>query len=943
MTINPRQYLVMIKSKDHTGDILRVVQEAERTVVTYKNGKSYPYAPHNVEYLSNPEHIPFENYRLFISGDILSGVVEVLRFGNWVKVFNETGGVRCCRFSALSFQLMKSSNGRSKNVLTYFRELAEGAALRTNEGDSLLRMKYRHLDIVSQHCILFSFLQGKSPVSEMLSPDLKQNLIFPFGCNLSQKTAVERAIQHPVSQVQGPPGTGKTQTILNLIANMLLQKKRVAVVSNNNSATANVLEKLKKHELDFVTASLGSNQNKIAFIEGQTNAGVRMPTLQESKEASVRENIFQLNQELNKAFETKNELAAVIQQIDALRLELVHFERFQQETEGSNSNLENLRFQPKVSSQKLMKYWLAYEQKAKRHINKNAPISSSANLLSNASFTSQPQKKQSIHVGFLDKILLLLRFGMAGRAFFKLSFEERIPMLQKSYYLKKLEELENRRKRLEVSLEGFHFDERLEQLTELSIQLLKHYLAKRYNNRTRKMFTLEDLWKKPEEFLDEYPVVLSTTFSVITSVKNGYLFDCVIVDEASQVDLLNGILAMGCAKKLVIVGDPMQLPNVLTEQDEKLASQVATKYEVPEHARFDRHNLLSAMRTAFPDIPETLLKEHYRCHPKIIQFCNQKFYGGELLIMTRDQGESDVLKAYVTVGGRHARGTFNQRQIDEVVQNILPELGSIKPSDIGIVSPYREQASHMQTSVGSKEIEIDTVHKYQGREKRVMIVTTVSNEANKFVDNPNLLNVAISRAQEKLRLVVSKEMVEGDSNIADFVRYIRYSNCEVVPSKIRSIFDLLYVDYTKARLDALKKIKRVSKYDSENLTHREIEAVLQDKAYRGYGVVFQFPLSMLIQDKEHLTIEESSYATHPWTKTDFLVYRKVDKNPVLVIEVDGYAFHREGSRQVERDALKDSVLKKSGLPILRLSTVGSNERSRIRKKLENIVGGSAKL
>ena len=87
-----------------------------------------------------------------------------------------------------------------------------------------------------------------------------------------------------------------------------------------------------------------------------------------------------------------------------------------------------------------------------------------------------------------------------------------------------------------------------------------------------------------------------------------------------------------------------------------------------------------------------------------------------------------------------------------------------------------------------------------------------------------------------------------------------------------------------------------------------------------------------------MTTEESAYATHPWTKADFLVYRKVDKSPMLVIEVDGYAFHREGTRQAERDVLKNSVLQKCGLPILRLSTVGSDERSRIRKTLKDIVG-----
>ena len=911
MSINSRQDLIIIKGKDCTEQILRIAQETGRMVVTYKSGKSYWYARDNVAWLSNPRRIPTENCQVSVGGDLFFDIVEVLHFKNWVKIFLSSGDSRCCLFSELSVQQMKSSKGRNPDVFAYFRELAETSALRTNENKSLIAMKYRHLNIVSGRSILSSFLQARTLAPAIASSDL----IFPFGCNMSQKLAVQKAIQHRVSLVQGPPGTGKTQTILNLIGNMLLLKKRVAVVSNNNSATANVLEKLKKYELDFVAASLGSTQNKQAFIEGQRAQAVLMPTLEADQEASVRKEILLLNRVLDNAFVKQNELAAIIQQIDALRLEMAHFDLFYEETKGSDLNVSDRTFRPQLSAKKLLHAWLVSEQEVKRST-----------------------RASSQRFGFFEKIALLLRFGMAGRAFFEFSVEERIPLLQKAYYLRKLADMENRRKTLEVSLTGFRFDERLERLTELSMQLLKHSFAKDYNNRERKIFALEDLRNRPEEFLNEYPVILSTTFSIITSLKTGYLFDCVIVDEASQVDLLSGVLAMGCAKQLVIVGDPMQLPNVLTEQDAKRAKEVALNYDLPEHARFERHSLLSAVRTAFPEIPETLLREHYRCHPKIIQFCNQKFYGGELLVMTRDQGEADVLKAFMTVEGRHARGRFNQRQIDEITQNVLPELASINQTDIGIVSPFRVQAARMQASLGSKEIETDTVHKYQGREKRVIIITTVSNEANEFVDNPNLLNVAVSRAQEKLWLVVSREMAEGNGNVADLVRYIRYSNCEVIPGRVRSIFDLLYSDYTVARLEALKKQKQVSKYDSENLVHREIEVVLQEKAYRGFGVVFQFPLSMLVQDREDLTTKEYAYATHPWTKTDFVVYRKVDKSPVLVIEVDGYAFHREGTRQAERDALKDAVLAKCELPILRLSTVGSDERSRIRTTLEDIVG-----
>jgi len=68
--------------------------------------------------------------------------------------------------------------------------------------------------------------------------------IFPFGGNSSQFKAVANALSNQVSIIQGPPGTGKTQTILNIIANLLIMGKSVQIVSNNNSATLNVLEKL---------------------------------------------------------------------------------------------------------------------------------------------------------------------------------------------------------------------------------------------------------------------------------------------------------------------------------------------------------------------------------------------------------------------------------------------------------------------------------------------------------------------------------------------------------------------------------------------------------------------------------------------------------------------------------------------------------------------------
>ena len=95
--------------------------------------------------------------------------------------------------------------------------------------------------------------------------------IFPFGCNNSQYKAVKSAMENQISVIQGPPGTGKTQTILNIIANILMQGKTVQIVSNNNSATENVYKKLSspKYNLGFVAATLGSSKNKKIFIEQQ--------------------------------------------------------------------------------------------------------------------------------------------------------------------------------------------------------------------------------------------------------------------------------------------------------------------------------------------------------------------------------------------------------------------------------------------------------------------------------------------------------------------------------------------------------------------------------------------------------------------------------------------------------------------------------------------------
>ena len=76
--------------------------------------------------------------------------------------------------------------------------------------------------------------------------------------------------------------------------------------------------------------------------------------------------------------------------------------------------------------------------------------------------------------------------------------------------------------------------------------------------------------------------------------------------------------------------------------------------------------------------------------------------------------------------------------------------------DIGIITPYKDQVKAVAAQFG-QEYEVATVHKFQGREKDAIILTSVDDVIGSFVDNPNMLNVAVSRAVKALVVVMSQD------------------------------------------------------------------------------------------------------------------------------------------------------------------------------------------
>lgn len=239
-------------------------------------------------------------------------------------------------------------------------------------------------------------------------------------------------------------------------------------------------------------------------------------------------------------------------------------------------------------------------------------------------------------------------FILGPQAFFFLkgSMPQVKESLRKGYYHSRKTEIEQALTQITERLDKIDLNDSVKMLTKSSLQFLKHEIARRYKGVGRQLFSYNDIKHRTGTFLKEYPIVLSSTYKSNSNISQDYVFDYVIMDEASQVDIKTGALALSCAINAVIVGDDKQLPNVVTQEERLALDAIRSCYNVPDCYNATKHSFLKSCTEIFKDAPTTLLREHYRCHPKIIEFCNQRFYDGELIPMTKDRGEKMYCKLY---------------------------------------------------------------------------------------------------------------------------------------------------------------------------------------------------------------------------------------------------------------------------------------------------------
>ena len=916
--LNPRENMVVINGTIKTVEIhsIKLNERGDKYNVLFNSAKykCYSYSWRNVIWLTNPEVFNPQGCKVFHKERELLGVSYIAAFRDNFHTywFIEFASGTNFGFYDDEIVIKKSclEDRRSKSVFEYLYNVAAINPLKSEDsGAPLLLRQYQNIDFVNNDRAIAPYL---NPPKFKTQKFAASTLIYPFGCNASQQKAVRAAFENQISIIQGPPGTGKTQTILNIVANILRQGKTVMVVSNNNSAITNVVEKLEHYGMGFITALLGSRENREAFITAQETEKVIPTNIEQwhSAEADKAEYFTAIDcqaKALADVFAKQERLALARQELDAIKVERTHFE---QEVESSTQIILHKGH----SSAQLMVLWNELEAiiEGVRYLGIFAKI------------------VNAIRDYKLRKKLHRLFSGLAEHPSLE-DITSLIPIVQRKYYEVKQYELVAEIANLEHILSLCDALAMMKHLQADSMRYLRNVLYHKYGkNHERQIFTLRSMG---EEMIKEYPVILSTTFSSRTNFHNDTVFDYVIMDEASQISAETGALALMCARNAVIVGDSMQLPNVITEEDKLRLQAIAMRCNIDKRYNCATNSFLQSICKVLPDAPQTLLREHYRCHPKIINFCNQKFYGGKLIIMTQDRGEEDVISAKRTVMGNHTRGKMNQREVEVITREVLPTL-SYPADEIGIIAPYNGQVDALNQAVGGT-IDVATVHKFQGREKEAIIMSTVDDTITEFSDDPNLLNVAISRAKQKFCLVVSGNEQPKDCNISDLLAYIEYNNCTVSDSNIHSIFDLLYDQYATARLEYLKEHKRISEYDSENLTYAMLEQIIEDNIeFSHLGIVCHQPLRQLVRDISILSDEEKAYALHPKTHIDFLLYNRVSKRPVLAIETDGYQHHKSGTAQFVRDDKKNRILATYGIPLLRLSTIGTNEPERVERALK---------
>ena len=270
--------------------------------------------------------------------------------------------------------------------------------------------------------------------------------------------------------------------------------------------------------------------------------------------------------------------------------------------------------------------------------------------------------------------------------------------------------------------------------------------------------------------LEAFPCYCITSYEISNVLPlRKDMFDLVLFDESSEMDIASSIPVLYRAKKAVIVGDNKQLVS-LNWLDNKKNESFLSKNEVSEELKLVwnyRTNSLFDFAQYYSQ-KCILLNEQYRMPANLFEFSNKHFYGDK--IKSIKKADNEALKKVFVADSRTMEGkTVNFQEAKQIILELKKE--EYRNKSVFVLSPFKHQVELIDKLVNEvfknrDNIKVMTFNESQGNEADVVLIswTVVDNTPHQcmtFINNENRFNVGITRAKSKLINYYSTNKLKG--------------------------------------------------------------------------------------------------------------------------------------------------------------------------------------
>lgn len=414
-----------------------------------------------------------------------------------------------------------------------------------------------------------------------------------------------------------------------------------------------------------------------------------------------------------------------------------------------------------------------------------------------------------------------------------------------------------------------------------------------------------------KKFQRIFPIIATTSISAHKVGKPGVHFDMVIMDEASQGNTAVSMVPIIRGTSLMLVGDPQQLnPVIVLNPVDNL--KLRKMYQISDEYDYIKNSIYKVFLTCDSVSREILLSHHYRCHEKIIQFNNKKYYNSKLKICSYSNSENPLV--FMNVQENH---TFYKNTAPAEADDIVNFASLNRDKSIGVITPFINQRELIEQKLkenGLDNVTCGTVHAFQGDEKDIVLFSlALTDRTNQSTydwlkNNKELINVAVSRAKDQLIILSSDKEIErlhgkaDNDDLYELVQYVKNNgNTQVTPRANTSRALGIKPYSTETERLFLENLNHAL----DNVLNTNMKCVVKKEV--GISHVFQ----------DNCSYNDLFYNG----RFDFVVYEKqpVSKEeiPILVIELDGRE-HQESSIVMERDRKKAVICKEHNLQLIHI-------------------------